>query len=921
MKWIQIWLLGLLFFSFQVSAKDHFLIGFSQCSSGDWRDNMEREMKRELMFENDMSLIVKYAEDNANLQIKQINQLVKNGIDLLIVAPIETEAIQPLVEEIYKKGIPVILIDRKINSSHYSAYVGGDNLAIGNAAAIYIADQINHKGNVIEILGALSSSPAQERMNGFQEAIASEKGIHLVKRLYANWNNQMVLDSLPLILKEFTDVNAIYAHTDFLAAAANAVVKAQCPDKDIKIIGVDGSPGPGGGIELVEDGVITATLIYPTGGKQAIEIAGRILRNKPFNKENLLPTTVIDKNNVKITRLQYNNIEILQNDIERSQGMLELLGGKFRKQQVMLWVLLVFFALVIVLIILLYIALKNKNLANHRLEKQKEAISLQNQELKEISEQLEEATQSRLRFYTNISHEFRTPLTLIIGPLDNLIKNKGLDAHLKQELSVMHRNAVRLLRLINQLMDFRKIEMKKMTLSAGNYDLINFLKGIKESFYEMTHQKGIHLDVEASQPRLMMWFDWDKLDKVMFNLLSNAFKFTPNGGSIKIKVSLISEDQEQVCIEVEDNGEGIAKDYLDKIFDRFFQVEHPGGFVGTGIGLTLSRELIALHKGKIEAESTLGIGTVFKVYLPLGSAHLNQYEMIDVGQNQMRHDQAVISEFNDTISIETDKEHNEENSFLSEEEKPVLLIVEDEPDIRQYIKSCFNERNFLILEAENGSEGYKKVEEEGPDMIISDVMMPVMDGLELTHKVKNDIKYCHIPLILLTAKSSLDHMMEGLEEGADGYIPKPFNKEHLQLRVRKLLENQRRIQDKYQDSLMVKREEKGINRIDKKFLAELRAIILQDRSDAKVNVEDLSAKVGMSRVHLYRKIKKITGLSVSEFVNSTKLKEALILLRNTDKNVAEIAYEVGFSSPSYFTRCFKDAYQMSPSAYREQSVS
>ncbi|MBS2100292.1 substrate-binding domain-containing protein [Carboxylicivirga linearis] len=913
LKYKSIFLVIALLFSLSIYANQEYLIGFSQCSSGDWRAQMESEMYRELIFHNDMEMIIKNAEDDAELQIRQIRELVAAGIDLLIVAPIEIDAIEPLVEEVYQSGLPVILIDRKTNSDNYTAYVGGDNVLIGNTAGTYLADKLKREGNIIEILGSLNSSPAIERMVGFETVISKYPHLKIIDKVYSNWNNKVVLDSLPSKLQSNSKISAIYAHTDFLAAAASEVVRQVMPDNDIVIVGIDGSPEAGGGIELVEKNVIDATLIYPTGGKEAIVLASKILSKQLFNKNNLLQTTLINNQNVKITRLQYNTIQNLQNDIVRSKDMLDLLGGRYKTQRLLLFVLLFSLVLVIVLIILLFIALKNKNIANYRLEKQKESISKQNVDLKQMSEQLEEVTQSRLSFYTNISHEFRTPLTLIIGPLESLITKTDAKSELNKELSIIYRNAVRLLRLVNQLMDFRKIENRKMQLKAGVYVLLDFMKGIKECFSDVLKQKQISLEITCYDPKIKVWFDWDKMDKVMFNLLSNAIKVSQKNERIQI---IITGEEDMVKIEVKDHGEGIPTNELEKIFDRFYQVNKSNSYDGSGIGLSLTKELILLHKGEIKVQSELNVGTSFIIKLPLGNTHLKEEEMISINMQKQNFISPVYADFQETNTIE-DHIRTEKTLDLLNEEKAVLLIVEDEPDVRNYIKTCFDLNHYIILEAEHGVEALQIIEEEGPDIIISDVMMPKMDGLELTRKVKSDLRFCHIPIVLLTAKSSLEHLLEGLEEGADSYIPKPFNKQHLILRVRKLIDAQRKIQEKYQATLINPKEDKGISKIDRRLLQRISDLVLDNEYSEKVNVEDLSSELGLSRVHLYRKIKKITGLSVSEFITQIKLKQAMVLLRRSEKAISEIAYQVGFSSPSYFTKCFKEQFKMSPTEFRD----
>ncbi len=905
-------ILFLIFFVEYGFAKDKFLIGFSQCAQHEaWRQNMEAEMERELMFHNDLKLIIKQSYDDASLQVQQINELLEMGIDLLIVSPYQINPVQTMIEEVYNKGIPVVMVDRKIGSDHYSAYVGGNNFEVGEVAARYIANKLNNRGKIVEIMGGLNSSPAIERTRGFNQTLENYPELDNIFKINTDKTLEVIPDGLKKILKSEPDIDAVFAFNDDFATIASSIISESFSERNILIVGVDGLPNEGGGIEMVEKGLISATLIYPTGGKEAIEIASKILHKEPFEKENLLSTTLVDPSNVDIIRKQFDKINSLQVDITKSQDMLLSLGERFKFQQFMLYLVTGIFLVVILLMFLLFRSFNKLKDANYNLEKQKE-------ELKNLTNKLEHVTQEKLMFFTNISHEFRTPLTLIVGPLEDLI-NSGLSDDVQRRLNLIHKNSLRLLQMINQLMDFRKIENAKMKLQAGNYDMIDFLKEICESFMPLADNKRINLILDAVPQKLIAWFDWDKMDKVVFNLLSNAFKFTPEKGTIQIKVRqekplIKSICEEELVIEVTNNGKGIPPKHIQQIFDRFYQVEKSDNLKGTGLGLALSKEFVELHRGTIKAKSIEGEKTTFTVRIPLGDAHLNQDEKLaDESQKPLIHDQLVFNK----IYLKDEITDGKTDKKSDTSDRQIVLLVEDDNEVRSYVKECLQE-TYEIMEAPNGKVALKLIEEEEPDIVVSDIMMPEMDGLELTHQLKNDLKTCHIPVILLTAKSSLEQRLEGLEEGADSYIPKPFSKEHLQIRIKKLLELRKKIHDRYKGQHFIEEEVDDISRLDKKFLHKIAKIVEENLQKDEFTVEELSDLVGLSRVQIYRKVKKLTGMSVSEYVRLIKLKAALEQIKLSGKTMSEIAYEVGFSSPSYFAQCFKKQFGVSPSDYAKK---
>lgn len=885
------------------------------------------EMQNELTYYPSLELITTNANNNSAKQIKDIHELLAENIDLLIVSPNESEPLTPIVKEVYKKGIPVILIDRKIESGDYTAFIGANNYQIGKEAGKYAVKLLKGRGRILEIMGLVGSSPARERHNGFIDEISKFSEIKIVKSESGEWENPGGWKIMDEALLQNLQFNLVYAHNDRMAMGAyNAFIK-QKKKKDFFIIGIDGLPGSDGGIQAIIDKKFDATLLYPTGGRMAISLAGDILNKKPFYKENDLNTMVIDSANVQAVKAQSEEIITLHKNIEFSKQNLDIQVQRFYSQQFWLIVSLCSLAMVIILVSLLFRAYRNKQLANQKLEHQTQEIIRQNEELKNISLQLEEATQAKLRFFTNISHEFRTPLTLILGPLDNIISSARLTPELLKRLQMMHRNANRLLRLINQLMDLQKMDNTKMKLNAGNYDIIQFVRGIKESFDELSEKKHMEYLFTTALSKQELFFDKDKVDKILFNLLSNAFKFTSENGRIEIiiqntKHHFVDEVCDAVEIIVKDNGIGISEKHLARIFELFYRGDYQTDiiFQGTGIGLALSKGFIDLHKGDLTVESKKGEGTSFFVYFRQGSAHINTDEIVLIDKEYDRVERQIESVTETVGNVDA---FSKANSKLSNgfDQQLTILIVEDNPDVRGFIRDCLLDI-YKVMEASNGKEAFDIIDQEEPDLIICDVMMPVMDGLAFTEKLKSDLRICHIPVILLTARSTHEQKIEGLETGADSYMPKPFNSKHLLVRVRKLIEIRQKIRKHYQENLLLPNTgENKISQLDSSFLKKCNKIIEKNIQNTEYGVEELSNDVGLSRVHVYRKIKHLTGLSVSEFIRNTKLNKAAVLLRESGKSIAEIAYETGFSSPSYFSKSFKDYYKISPSEFNQNSAS
>jgi len=525
------------------------------------------------------------------------------------------------------------------------------------------------------------------------------------------------------------------------------------------------------------------------------------------------------------------------------------------------------------------------------------------------AEKMHEVDEMKSRFFANISHEFRTPLTLIFGPAKDIEENCE-DNNAKQSAGIIKQNAGRLYALVNQLLDISKLESGKMKLEASEQNIIPLLKGYVLSISSLAERKKLTLKFNTMEDNLSVYIDHDKLEKIVNNLLSNAFKFTPEEGTIDVTVK---KRDNWVAIGISDSGIGIAKERLNKIFDRFYQVDgsHTRESEGTGIGLSLTKELVELHKGKIEVESEYGKGTTFKVLLPLGKEHLKQEDIVEKEFSEEREVTLEKSE----ILFESEKgKVNTDVSLLLESKEPLILIVEDNTDVRKYIIRHLEE-DYNIAEAVDGEDGLKKATDQMPDLIISDIMMPKMDGFELCEKLKTDERTSHIPIILLTAKATDKDKTQGYETGADDYIMKPFDANVLKARIRNLIEQRRKLREHFRKEGLIEIENKDITSIDKRFLQNVIRIINNHISDTAFGVEMLADEVSMSRRNLDRKLVAVTGDAPGDLIRRIRLMYAAELITRNFGNISEIALEAGFSSPAYFSKCFREQFGLAPSEY------
>jgi len=511
---------------------------------------------------------------------------------------------------------------------------------------------------------------------------------------------------------------------------------------------------------------------------------------------------------------------------------------------------------------------------------------------------------------------------MILAPIERLLDMSEGNHGINNQLRLMYRNGERLLKLINQLLDFRRFDSGNDQLNTSEGDIVPFLKELFLAFKGLADSKGITLKFHSELPELYLWFDQDKLEKVFYNLLSNCMKFTPYEGSVFIRIDKVLRDgRDYASITVEDNGCGIAAEHIDKIFEQFRYYNQKGlNAEGTGLGLAFSKELVDLHHGKIEVKSTEATGetpgyTVFTVLLPLGKEHLSEAETRDLFLDE---DNISTYQEDALLAKHPVERRKQEIRKRMEKERPLMLIVEDNPDVRGLIFSSFEEE-FDIITAVNGEQGLVEAQRAIPDIIISDVMMPVMDGISLCSQLKTDVNTSHIPVVLLTARSSTVFKMEGFETGADDYITKPFSINMLSIRVWNLLDSRQKLRDVFQREVRLQPQNITITSTDDKFLHNLMQFIEENIDNPELTVEDLGKSVSMSRGTLYKKIKALTGQTVNDFVRTVRLKRAAQLLEQARYNVNEIAYMAGFSDVNYFRKCFKDQFGYTPKEYGKQS--
>ena len=876
-------------------------IGVSQCSDDEWRHKMNNEIVREALFYDGVEVEIRTAKDNNRNQIADIKYFIDKKVDLLIVAPNEAAAITPVVEKAYRQGIPVVVIDRKILSDKYTAFVGADNYEIGKDVGQYILNRLHGKGKVLEITGLEGSTPAMERHKGLTDVLKEEPGIEITASVDGAWLQSVAGEKMDSVFQTNKNIDLVFAQNDRMAIGAYLSARQQQLEKEMLFVGIDALPGKEYGVEQIINGVLDATFIYPTGGDKVVQVAMDILEKRPYERETKLSTALVDKTNARVMQLQTDHITEQDGKIERLNNQVNEYLSRYSAQTMFLYACLIILLLFAALLAIIVRAYWTKNRMNMELSRQKKKLEEQRDQLISLSKQLEEATHAKLVFFTNVSHDFRTPLTLVADPVEQLLEDKTLTPRQQSLLKVVHKNVHILLRLVNQILDFRKYENDKLELVRANMNLRVQLQEWSHSFQTLALKKHIHFVLEVNDDRAdyLMAVDAEKMERVYFNLLSNAFKFTPENGTITVTLSTLTKEEggRYARLVVADTGSGISVQHIRHIFDRFYQIDV--NHAGSGIGLALAKAFVELHGGEITVDSVEGKGTVFTVDIPMTVV---EEPSADLVQEPRITQQTVVEELED---METEEQIPDEN-------KECILIIDDNADVRDYVKSLLKEE-YTVIEAPDGRAGLKKAMKYVPDAIICDVMMPVMDGLECCRKLKTELQTSHIPVMLLTACSLDEQRIQGFECGADSYISKPFNSKLLLVRLRNLMDNHKRLKQFFGDKTTLSKE--PVSDVDKGFVDRFRELIEENLADSELSVEDLGSKMGLSRVQLYRKIKALTNYSPNELVRIARLKKAASLLASSEKTISEITYEVGFTSPSYFTKCYKEYFGESPTDF------
>lgn len=939
--------------------RKQYLVGVSLCADKEWYGKLHRELEVMGYISDSIDVEIKSANADSRTQIAQIDSFINMGVQLLIVAPNKENDIDAAIEKAYKSGIPVILYERKIKSDNYTAFIGCDNYKIGYNMGKHIANELKGKGRIVEIMGRKGSTPTVARSRGFEDALKTFPDMHIVYREYATWSEDLAGKAMAKALRQTKDIDYVFAQSDIMAYGAYLAAKKIVPDNRIKFAGVDGLISITSeirGIDLVREGILDASYLNPTSGDEVIRIAKAILYGGKVDKNNDLVASILTPDNVNLTLIAAKSAERRMNILTALHHQVDKYEKYNEKKNLWIWLLALCLASISLAAVSIYRSYQTKN----RLSMQ---LARKNDELEKLNKEVMELTNSRLNFFTNVSHELRTPLTLILDPMERILADKTLGGKTRYLLNIVNRNALMLKHLVDDIMDFRKVQAGKMRLNLTQFDLAERLREQTDAFYPSAEKKNITIEIDTSRfTHKHITADEDKLSRVTGNLLNNAVKYTPVGG--RISVTLSDAPDGRALISVRDTGIGISKEDCKKVFDRFYQV--PGNMGGTGIGLAVVKAYAELHHGEASVVSTIGEGADFRVIIPCSQDGFSTAatpdsisapseaaitpDCVDDSNARLASDTIGYTSVvgNTSAGSEVPSVHGvspaDDTAGI---EKPKLLVIDDNIDIREYIRATFADE-YDIMESANGKEGLEMAIKYVPDIVVSDVIMPQMNGMDFCSALKQNPATCHIPVILLTAKVLDDQKIEGYEHGADSYITKPFNSKILRARIENLINSRKMLSSLFaaaatgstqvkdnaatikenaapvKDDAAIEQDNAataspaansaagGISETDRKFIAQLRRIVEENMADTDFGVEEISGGMGLSRVQLYRKVKAITGMTVVDLLRKARLNHARSLLMETDKSISEIAYEVGFSSPSYFTKCYKDEFNILP---------
>lgn len=882
------------------SGKKTYVIGVSQCSEDSWRMKLNDELRDATYLHDNVELHVVSADDNDKHQIRQINAFMKEDVDLLIVSPNQMNTVTPAIDRAYDSGIPVVLFDRKTDSGKYTAFVGADNEKIGRTIGEYIATRLGGKGTVVEIRGLEGSSPAIERHKGFVSAIRKYPGIRLLASESGTWLQQSGDSVAAKMFARGIVPDYVFGQNDRMAHGAWLAARRCGLEGRIRFVGIDALPGEGGGIELVRDGVLDASYIYPTRGDIVMQQALSILEGRPYERDLYMKAALVTKDNAETMLMQAEEMSHISGRLEKLHRRVDFFFTQYSHQKV--YFLLC--AIILLLVIVAFAAFYRMVMVRRRMER--------------------ETAEAKMAFFTDMSHDLRTPLTLIADPVERILDDENLTGRQRHMLGIVRRNAALLLKLVGEILDLRKIQGGKMDLTVTEFNLADAVRLWVDDFKPLAASYEVTI-VQKADGDLTVKADYYKVERICYNLISNSLKYNRKGGTVTVEAVRRGGSVE---ITVADTGVGIPKDVVSRVFDKFYRVR--GGGSGTGVGLAVVKAFAELHGGRVSVKSVEGEGSEFKVELPqkVENAILSTPDTLSKHPEGREPDmqkqrKAWIEDVDDDIDGNRQGMSSTLTSgglgYVAEPDgtsasRPLALVVDDNADVREYVAHLLG-GEYDVRQAADGKEGLGMALKTVPDLIVCDVKMPVMDGLEMCRRVKAETATSHVPVILLTSNAQENQRAEGYDCGADAYITKPFSSKVLLSRVRNLLENRKRL--KYVYASGADDEARDEADPDSRFMADFGRVVRERMSDSSLSVETISSALGLSRVQMYRKVKQLTGQSPVEIIRVTRLKKAERLLKTTQMTVSEISYDVGFSSPSYFSKCFKDYFGVQPGEMRE----
>lgn len=912
-------------------AKDY-KIAVSQPSSDSWRETMNDEIRREQIFHNGVSVEILSAENNSEKQKADLRHFIDEGVDLILVSPNDPEPLVPLIREAKAKGIATISFDRRLVGDDYTMHIEVDNEALGHEVADYAHSLFPHGARILEIQGSMYTSPAAGRHKGFTDGIARHPEMQVVASVSAHWELDEARHVADSIFDTRRDIDLVYAHSDAMAISAAESARDHGL-AGIKYLGIDGILDVG--VKAVSDSILTATFLYPTYGYLLLRQAIDVLDGKPYERELILPpVSAVDLRNADILRQQVEMQYEETDKIIKLRDKLNSFLSQYATQQMLLLAAVVIVVFGFVIVIVLYRTNRQDKRHRRALTEKNEQLELEKRKQEALYEQLADATQAKLMFFTNVSHDLRTPLTLIAEPVAQMCEADNLTDEQSQLMAIAHKNVSILRRLIDQILDFRKYENGKNDLNLFETNIYPLLQDWAGAFEVIARKRGMDYTVSIpALPDFSIAIDAEKAERVVFNLISNAFKYTPDGGAIEVESH---HTDEAIIFTVTDNGRGIAHEEQERIFDRFYQVEK-GTPNSSGIGLALCKAFVEMQSGSLTVESELGRGSRFTVSIPI--SHVAQEEQ-DASRPVSTTVEGITKE---AVLAELEAPPTPPDSLP--DDQPVLLVIDDNFDILRLI-SVLLTGEYRVLTATDGQKGLQMAMKYVPDVILCDVMMPVMDGLECCRILKHGIATCHIPILMLTACSLDEQRIEGYESGADGYMPKPFNAEVLRARLKNLLENRKRLEvtTQPQPPLISRAGGMGtaahessspevvtapsrsggpkgvaslpVGEMDKNFYMRVLDILNEEYNNANLSIEQIATRVGLSQSQFSRKVKALTNYTPVELIRRIRVEMGHKLLSDPKKTISEVAYEVGFSDPNYFSKCHKQIYGETPSELR-----